>query len=190
MSFLALVLSVNACSDDDPEDVVTTRSSPSADFTSYQTFRFTTEEDMPAGVRGVDLPSDVAANLQMVNEAMRQELLEEGLREVAPGETPDVFAFSLASTDEEAALYWGCVDGYWYGYWSFAWDPCAWLQPVYAEYETGTIVVGLADPARQEIVYGSVIEGLVTGDEDDMESRLEDDMSEAFDDYPSTQTGI
>ena len=76
---LGLALSVGACGDDDdPEDVVTTRVSPSADFTSYETFRFQNEDDLPPGSR-TDFPPEVVANLAVVNDAMRQELLEEGM---------------------------------------------------------------------------------------------------------------
>lgn len=188
LATLGLVLSLGACGDDDPDDVVTTRSSPSADFTSYETFRFQSESDLPPGV-SMNLSPDVVASLAVVNDAMRQELLEQGLREVGPSEVPDLFAFSLASTEDQAALYWSCVDGYWYGYWALAWEPCAWLQPMYTEYEVGTVVVGLVDPQRAEIVYGSVIEGVVDPD-GDVEERVEDDMDEAFDDYPADQTGL
>jgi hypothetical protein len=42
---------------------------------------------------------------------------------------------------------------------------------------------------RAEIVYGSMIEG-VSDPEGDVEDRVEDDMDEAFDDYPADQTGL
>lgn len=188
---VALAVAVGACSDDDgaPADIVSTQSNPSADFTSYQTFRFLTQDDMPSGMT-LNLPRDVLANLDKVNDAMREELLEQGLSEVAPTAAADLLAFTLASTTENEALYWDCVEGYWWGYWTYAWEPCAWLEPVYTDYETGTVFVGLIDPLRNEIVYSSVMQGVIYGDEDDMEDRLEGDMSEAFDQYPAAQTGL
>jgi hypothetical protein len=187
---LALAIAAGACDDDDDNgDFVTTRSSPSADFTSFRTFRFLTEDDVPLDT-AVQLPAGVSANLAMVDDAMRDELLDQGLVEVAPTEPADLLAFSLERTAEQDALYWECAEGYWWGYWSFAWAPCGWLEPVYTEYETGTVFVGLVDPVRDEIVYGSLMEGVINGDHDDVADRLEDDMEVAFTDYPATQTGF
>jgi hypothetical protein len=182
LAFFGLVFALGACSDDDPDDVVTTRTSPSANFDAYETFRFMTESDLAPGTAR-DLPANVSANLSQVNSEMREELLEEGLREVGPGEEADLLAFSLATTEDQAALYWSCVDGYWYGYWTLAWEPCVWLEPVYTEYTVGSVVVGLADPAREEIVFGSLIQGVVDNS-GNMEERISDDMEDAFDDYP------
>jgi hypothetical protein len=46
-------------------------------------------------------------------------------------------------------LAWDCVPTYWWGYWTWAWQPCAWLDPVYVE---GTIgAIAQVTPARSDV---------------------------------------
>lgn len=180
--YLCLVLMVLAACDDDPDDTVTTASSATAEFEDYETFAVADPSDAPENVRE-RIPDDVETDLEVVNDAVRDELTQLGLREVARDDDPDLVAFSLAATDDEEAVYWDCVEGYWYGYWTYAWDPCAWLEPVYLEYTVGSIFVGLADPEEEQVVFGGLIEGVVDGD-GDTEERIQDDVEEVFDDYP------
>jgi hypothetical protein len=177
------------CDDDDPEDVVTTRSSATADFTSYETFAFPerteTIEDLDESV-----PTQVAANLELVNDAVRSELTALGLEEVDAADDPDLVAFNLAATEETEAISWECVDGYWYGYWTYAWDPCAWLAPIYTEYTSGAVLVALADRQREEVVFGGLIQGVGDDeDPDEVEERVQNGVAAIFNAYPSTQTG-
>ena len=47
-----------------------------------------------------------------------------------------------ASTRESGApqpIAWDCVPNYWWGYWTWAWQPCAWLDPVYVEHTIGAV---------------------------------------------------
>ena len=182
----ALGALVVACNDDDEvQDYVSSWASSTADFSAYETYAFLTEDDLPRGTK--PLPDDVKAQLAVVNDAMRSQLNARGLREVSSDDMPDLYAFDLASTREESALYWDCVDGWWYGWWIWSWDPCAYLQPVYTEYEVGTVVVGLGDPAIQEVVFGGVLQGVLTGG-GDAEERIQDGVAEIFDDYPVPPT--
>src|SRR4051794_29404621 len=120
---------LGACNDDDtPEDVVTSKSSATADFSSFSTFAFVDKSDVPSRFKET-IPSGIKTNLDAVNDAMRTSLTNLGLKEVSSSQHPDLTAFSLATTSEQTAVYWDCVDGYWYGYWSYTWDPCAWLVP-------------------------------------------------------------
>jgi hypothetical protein len=36
-------------------------------------------------------------------------------------------------------LAWECVPSYWWGYWTWAWQPCAWLDREYVEGTIGAI---------------------------------------------------
>jgi len=174
----------SGCDDDDSEsqDIVATTASPTADFANYQTFALAESNDSDA------IPDAVETNLDLVNEAMVEELTDRGLTQVDPDDDPDVIAFNLATTDTQGTYYWDCVDGYWWGYWGSSWTPCAWLQPVYTEYTAGTIALGLADPELREVVFGGFIQGYEDGT-DDIEDRIQEDVERVFDSYPSTQTG-
>jgi hypothetical protein len=179
-----------ACDDDEPADVITSRSNATADFTSFDTFAIADEDDVPADVQE-QIPDGIAANLDMVNDAVRTVLVQQGLREVDRDDEPDLIAFSLAATQDVEALYWTCVDSYWYGYWSYVWTPCAWLAPVYTEYTQGSVVIALADPVAEDIVFGGVIQGVIEDEVNsaDAEERINEDVDELFEDYPADQTG-
>jgi hypothetical protein len=175
-----------ACSDDDDDLVVDERSDPNADFTSYKTFAFVVAPE-DAGV--LDIPDDVSSNLSVVRDAVKGQLEQEGLTEVARGEDPDVLAFNLASTNDVTALSWDCAPGYWYGYWGFAGDPCATLEPYYDQYTEGTVAVGLIDPSLNKVVFGGVAKGVIDGDENDIQREVDEAVEKIFDDYPRDQTG-
>ncbi|HEY8945153.1 MAG TPA: DUF4136 domain-containing protein [Polyangiaceae bacterium] len=186
-ALLAVGLCAAACSDDDdPDDVITTEVNPSTDFTEFETFAFTTAGDM--GDQTLEIPADVAANLEVVNDAIRDELTDKGLVEVAVTENPDLRVSSLASTEDVESIYWACADSYWYGYWYWSWQPCSWIQPVYTEYTEGTILIGIVDPTADELVFGGLIEGVADGSED-VEERIQEDVDDVFDAYPEDQTG-
>jgi hypothetical protein len=167
-----------ACSDDD--DVVVERADPDADFTSYKTFAISDNSS-------VAIPSGVAANLAQANDAITTQLENLGLTEVDASADPDLIAFSLASTDVDAALSWSCVPGYWYGYWDWSYDPCSVVSPYYDSYTVGTLVVGLVDPVLEKTVFGGVAQSIL--DDSNVDDDIDDAVEDIFDAYPSDQTG-
>jgi len=192
VSVLGGSLLMTACNDDndEPNDTVTTRSSATADFKSIKTFAISDKDSVPSSVAKV-IPSSVGTNLDAVNDAVRNALEDQGLTEVNNDDHPDVVAFSLAATSNQQALSWDCVDGYWYGYWAYSWDPCAWLEPVYTEYTQGSVVIGLADPTQESVVFGGLIQGALDEslDSEESQQRLQDDVNQVFDAYPADQSG-
>jgi hypothetical protein len=173
-----------ACDDDDGVDVVAERADPNADFTAYKTFAFAEAQD--GGT--VNIPSGIAANLSTANNEIKTQLEALGLNEVDANASPDLFAFSLASTNEQAALSWTCVPGYWYGYWDWSYTPCSVVSPYYDEYTVGTLVVGLVDPALEKTVFGGVAQDVVDGTTD-ANDDIVDAVDDIFEDYPVDQTG-
>jgi hypothetical protein len=177
---LASTLS-NGCEDSD--DVVEYADSQ-ADFASYKTFAFT-----PAPSGAADLPNEVQSSLDVVNSELKKQLEEQGLTEVNVSASPDVVVFSLESTKDSSALSWSCVPGYWYGYWPWTYDPCSVMAPSYDEYKSGSIAVGLVDPALQRVVFGGVAESVVVGSGNDIQRLVDGAVDDIFKDYPSDQTG-
>jgi hypothetical protein len=177
----------SACSDDESGslDSAVATSNPDADFTSYRTFALSN----PSAEDLAKIPPDVSVNLEIVSQEIVEQLTEQGLQQVDINDDPDVVAFNLASTSDQSAVYWDCAyDYYWWGYWGYAWTPCATVEPVYTTYAEGTILLGLVDPKLGETVFVGVIQG-VQDYTDDLEDRIEYDVERVFDAYPATQTG-
>jgi hypothetical protein len=187
-SLLWLVLVVLAgCDDGGWSDVIETKVDPHANFTALQTFAFAAGVPNPH-VEMAALPSDVAAGITALNEAVRVELESEGLAEVRAEQKPDLLVSSLISTDDQQALTWSCVPGQWWGYEPWATDPCAWLSPLYLEYDVGTAAVGLVHVATSTVPFAGVIQGVLTGSAHPND-RLVHDVHEMFKDYPAQQSG-
>lgn len=41
--------------------------------------------------------------------------------------------------DPRGVVAWDCVPDYWWGYWTWAWQPCAWLDRSYVEGTIGAV---------------------------------------------------
>lgn len=91
--------------------------------------------------------------------------------------------FSLGASQQSGGYVWSCVPGYWWGYWGWVWDPCAWLEPIYVSYAVGSLVVGTVDPKLQKIVFGGVAQGTITNEGNPTE-RIQQDVARIFADYP------
>jgi hypothetical protein len=180
------------CNDDSglPPDEVSTRTKPGVDFTAYKTFRINDEvgkgDLADAGVDVDDIPGQVLLNIDTANDQARMELEARGMTEVGEDEDADLVIFSLGSTQDQHGYYWECVPGYWWGYWGWVWDPCAWLAPIYVEYSIGSMVLGLADPSMEDVVFGGLLQGVAAGD--NPEDRIRDGVHAMFKDYPVTAT--
>jgi hypothetical protein len=189
----AALCTLSGCEEDEPDicdDTVVTRADPSNDFTMYSTFSVVPDSEYPLEVPP-DLPANTTGDLQAASAAMRRELVALGLTEVdfVDPPTADLLAFNLAASEDEAGIVYECVPGYyWYGWWGYVWDPCAWLQPIPVEYEVATVIVGLADTVDEQVVFGGVVQGVLECG--DSRQRLDSGVSRIFDQYPADQTGM
>ncbi|MFT3927527.1 MAG: hypothetical protein QM778_33650 [Myxococcales bacterium] len=57
-------------------------------------------------------------------------------QEVAPPQT---------GRAEEEPVAWDCVPNYWWGYWTWAWQPCAWIDRTYVEGTIGAVADARTD---------------------------------------------
>lgn len=46
---------------------------------------------------------------------------------------------------EQQKIAWDCVPSYWWGYWTWAWQPCAWIDRSYVEGTIGAIAEAPAE---------------------------------------------
>lgn len=174
----AAVLLAGSCADPGYNDYIATRVDPAVDFTQYHTFALSTAP-MPPGT-----PANVAVNIATAQQEAREQLLAYGLTEVdgATG-NPDLVVFSLGATQQSGGYVWSCVPGYWWGYWGWVWDPCAWLEPIYVTYATGSLVVGTADPKLKKVVFGGIAQGEITGTGNPTQ-RIQEDVARIFAAFP------
>jgi hypothetical protein len=190
-TFLLLTLGSCDCNDDTPDDKVITRVKPGVDFADYETFRINDElkegDLVDAGVDPDNIPDDIRLNIDTANDQARIELEARGLTEVGDNDDADLVIVSLGSTEDKGGYYWECVPGYWWGYWGWAWDTCAWLEPVYVNYKIGTMALGLADPSKEDVVFGGLLQGIADGS-NNVEDRIRNGVHTMFKDYPVPPT--
>jgi len=183
---VALVALFSACDDDDDYDddictgdTVVTRADPTADFAQFQTFSVAPDAALP------DVPANVATNLAVANAAAVVELMKIGLTQVAADSDPppDLALFNMAATQKQMGTTWECTPGYWWTGWGYVWDPCAWMVEIPVTYTEGTLVVGLADPAADKVVFGGVLQGVLECSSDTA-GRIQSGVARIFQDYP------
>jgi hypothetical protein len=184
---LASILCCMGCDscDDETGAVVETYVNSAADFTAFRTFAISAQ---PPAEDEAPLPAEVAESLSVVNNAVRSELEDRGLTEVDPAANPSLFVVTLVRTDDQQALTWSCVPGYWWGY-TVAWEPCSWLTPLVVDFEVGTVAVGLVDVAHEQASFAGVLRGVLDAGDDLVSDRVVDGVGEMFEDYPTNQTG-
>jgi hypothetical protein len=184
---------VGAClPEEDPNetcgDTIIARTNPNWDFSNVKTFAVVDKDDYPVD-RPSDLPRDAIPEVFAANSVARDSLIAQGLVEVNPDfEEPDVWLFSMAATHTEVSYTWECVSGYmWWGWngWDFY---CQWSDEVPFEYEVGTVVVGLAHQADEnmgEIVFGGAVQGVLFCE--DPQERLAIGVAKIFAQYPTPE---
>jgi len=162
LALVGMVLATG-CSDDDDiyEDVcndqrVDSTINPLADLSTYHTFAVPAPDTLPP-----DLPLNVQAGIQASNAAATKELMAKGLVPVEPDAMPDLTVFSLVRSSEESGVIWTCVPGYYWGWWGYTWSSCAWVEAVPVQYTVGTLLTGVADPAKQMIPFAGSAKGIL-----------------------------
>ena len=63
-------------------------------------------------------------------------------RPPAPIESPPVVQPTVGPTAQPSTaeqIAWDCVPSYWWGYWTWAWQPCAWIDRSYVEGTIGAV---------------------------------------------------
>jgi Domain of unknown function (DUF4136) len=188
-AFLLITAGGCDCNDDGPDDQVTARAKPGVDFSEYHTFRIKDDvskdelEDAGIDIDPDKIPENVKLNIDIANDQARIELETIGLTEVDEDEDADLVIFSMGSTKDQDAIYWECVPGYWWGYWGWVWDNCAWLEPYYVNYTIGSVLLGLGDPEMQDVVFSGLVQG-VEDNSGEAEERIRSGVHEMFKQYP------
>jgi hypothetical protein len=133
---------------------LTVRSDDTVDFTQFQTFSVITSDIVDPD--DLVLDDEQMAFNDMVNgmivEAMQAEpvcLTLVPADEVTEENQPDLWAANGLARTTDGGYYYECRGGWWWGYWGWYWDPCAFWYPVYVEYEVGNLLIPVGPPPAE-----------------------------------------
>jgi hypothetical protein len=172
---------------------ITVRSDDTVDFTQFQTFSVITDdrvppEDLP------DLGDDEIAFNDMVNELIIEAMQAEPVcltliepEEVTPENQPDLWAANGLARTTDGGYYYECRGGWWWGYWGWYWDACAYWYPVYVEYDIGNLLIPVGPPPAEGEEPAPIFAGLaqkIVGTGSGVETEVRRAVDAIFQQWP------
>lgn len=175
---------------------ITVRSDETVDFNQFDTFSVITsdivpEEDLP------ELDDEQMAFNDMVNqliiEAMQAEpvcmtLIEP--EDVTDQNQPDLWAANGLGRSTDGGYYYECRGGWWWGYWGWYWDACAFWYPVYVEYDVGNLLIPVGPPPAADEEAAPIFAGLaqsIVGTGPDAQTKAREAVRAIFEQWPITR---
>lgn len=188
-SFLAL-----SCADNNVVQTgeITVRSNPDVDFTQFQTFSVVTSDLVEVPPEAPDFDEQEAFNdqvNQLIIAAMQAEPV--CLEFIDPTTTseenqPDLWAANGVAQATEGGYYYECCGGWYWGWWGWYWDPCAYWCPNYVEYDVGSLFVPVGLPAdateEAKAVFGGLAQSVINGG--DVDAKIRYAIEEIFKQWP------
>jgi hypothetical protein len=173
--FIAISL-ITGC-DDSPDDVVNAVADTSADFCSYETFKFYTVEESEESDDSLSLPASASSAAIIFNNETTDQLEAAGLTET--NENPDLRVNFLWALNEATVVSTEC-GSYWYGY-EFGYTCFDYESDV----PVGTVIVDLVDSNTNATVFRGVMQGIVDNDGQADEERIANAVRKVFEEYPT-----
>jgi len=123
-----------------------------ADFQNARTFSVVTSDIVPP--EGLpDLDENQRAFTDAVNELIVEAMQAEPVcltfidpSEVTEENQPDLWAANGVSRDTNGGYVYQCVGDWWWGYWGWYWNSCAYWVPTYVEYDVGSLLIPVGLP--------------------------------------------
>lgn len=169
-------------------------------FTQFQTFSVVTKEaiennpDLPDPPP--ELPDDAKAAIAQINALIVEAMGPTGLGytyippdQVTPENQPDLWAGNIGAVTEEQGIVYDCVGGWWWGYWGWYWDPCAWVVPRTIDFDVGSLLIPVASSATREPIFWGLAQGIDYVGADN-EERIENAVTAIFAQWPIDQMGL
>jgi hypothetical protein len=163
------------------------------DFSQFQTFSVVTKDlvDFP------DLEQDQQAFNNMVNDLIVQAMQAEPVcmtlispETVTEQNQPDLWAANGLRRSTESGYVYECCGGWWWGYWGWYWDPCAYGCPTYVEYDVGTLLIPVGRPSagqEAEVLFAGLAQSILnTGP--DVETKVREAVQAIFAQWPVKRT--
>jgi hypothetical protein len=104
---------------------------------------------------------------------------------------PDLWAANGLARDVEGGYVYQCVGGWWWGYWGWYWDSCAYWVPTYVEYDIGSLFIPVGLPIVGEPPPDLIFAGLaqsVVGSGGDPETKARQAVQLIFEQWPDQRT--
>lgn len=165
------------------------------DFTEFETFSVVTKEM-------VDPPPELDPEHEAFNDLVNGLIIEAMqaapvcLEFIPPEEAsdqnaPDLWGANALGRTEEGGYVYGCCGGWWWGYWGWYWDPCAYWCPTYVEFDAENLLVPVmlpgAEPEDAEAVFAGLARS-VSGTGPDVETKVRFAIEEIFKQWPIQRT--
>lgn len=166
-------------------------------FTAAQTFSVVTAdivppEDLP------DLDEDQMAFNELVNGVIIEAMQEEPVcltfvdpDDVTDENKPDLWAANGLAQSTDGGWYYECVGGWWWGYWGWYWDSCAYWRPTYVEWDVGSLLIPVgpppADGSDPELIFAGLAQS-VLGTGADTETKVREAVRLIFAQWPDPRT--
>jgi hypothetical protein len=149
---------------------------PNLNFSKYKTFAF---------IGGVEnlmmLPVDSVVMANRVRRAVTRELTGKGLREVQPGQNPDLVVRYWVTTSQQVNVAtmgnWGPYGPYIGSYWGWMYDS------VSAASKDGSLLVDLIDAKAKNLAWRVYLIRKLTSSDKDW-NKADEDFAKAFQSYP------
>jgi uncharacterized protein DUF4136 len=153
---------------------------PGLDFGRYKTFAFL------GGVEHlVMLPVDREIIDNRVHRAVARELTKKGLREVQPGQNPDLTVRYWVNTPQQVNLAvmgnWGPYDPYVGSYWAWTYD-----NVTASNAKESTLLVDLIDRQNRSLAWRLFLIRKLTNADKDW-NKADEDFAKAFESFPPSE---
>ena len=158
------------------QKVISIEKSASADFSSYQSFRFA-----KINVESMEVLNAIREGVDKTKAAITNELLQRGIREdlnnpnllVNLGFTVSEEVQTRETTLRDAPVYMGTRN--------YKWES---EEVVVDTYLAGTIVIEAIDLTREEVVWRGVVQSVIVSDSDKNSKMINRGMSPVFKKFP------
>ena len=167
------------------------------EFKAAQTFSVLTADIVPPE-NLPDLDDEQMAFNDMVNDLIIEAMQAEPVcltliptDEVTDENQPDLWAANGLARATEGGYYYECVGGWWWGYWGWYWDSCAYWRPTYVEYDVGSLLIPVGPPPaaneEPELIFAGLAQSVV-GTGADTETKVRFAVEEIFKQWPDQRT--
>ncbi len=167
------------------------------DFKKAKKFSVVTSDIVPPD-RLPDLDADQEAFNDMVNDLIVEAMQAEPVcltfidpDDVTDENQPDLWAANGVSRETEGGYYYECVGGWWWGYWGWYWDSCAYWVPTYVEYDVGSLLVPIGLPpvgdATPDLIFAGLAQSVV-GSGGDAMTKAQQAIELIFEKWPDPRS--
>jgi Domain of unknown function (DUF4136) len=150
---------------------------PNLDFSRYKTFAF---------IGGVENLVMMQLNPDLINNrihrSVTRELAKKGLREVQPGEKPDLVVRYWANSSQQVNVStlgnWGPYGPYIGSYWGWIYNDVS-----ASSTREGSLIIDLIDPKTKDLTWRLYLIRKITNPDKDWK-KADDEIAKAFESYP------